>query len=386
MKTYLEAEDIQLVYSGSDYFNVLERMIDESRHSLHLQTYIFETDETGRKIVDALKKAAQRGVAVYMLIDAYGSYPFSKQVTKELNESGVHFRLFSPLSSNESIYFGRRLHHKIIVADKQVALTGGINIANKYSGSDGSTPWLDYAVLTRGMVCEFPHLLCEEFYHKKKVRRLRAWEKNVDKPGMAGTGKLVRFRRNDWIKRKNDIHKSYMEALIGAQSSVTIVASYFLPGRTFRKLLKSAARRGVRIRVILAGKSDISSLRLAESYLYDFYLRYNICIFEWTNSVMHGKAMLVDDNWATIGSYNLNFLSHYISIELNSDVRDPAFIRQFSDHLDNVVTGSCETVEMKTVKRKFNPFSQLLRWMAYNFYRLLMSFMMTGRKYRKRNR
>jgi cardiolipin synthase len=386
MKTYLEAEDIQLVYSGSDYFDVLERLIDESRHSLHLQTYIFETDETGRKVLDALIRAAKRGVDVYLLIDAYGSYPFSKQAAKELSESGIHFRLFSPLNSNESVYFGRRLHHKIIVADKRVALTGGINIANKYRGSDGVAPWLDYAVLTRGAVCEFLHLLCEEFYHKKKVKQLRAWEKNREQPKHKGTGKLVRFRRNDWIKRKNDIHKSYMEALISAQSSITIVASYFLPGRTFRKLLREAAQRGVEIRVVLAGKSDINSVRLAESYLYDFYLRYNICIFEWTNSVMHGKAMVVDDRWATIGSYNLNFLSHYISIELNTDVADAAFAGHFSEHLRQVVTGSCTAVELKTKRRQFSFFSQLIRWMAYNFYRLMMSFLMVGRKYRKRNR
>src|SRR5690606_17689394 len=122
-----------LVYSGSNYFEVVDRIIDESRETLHLQTYIFECDETGKKVLAALKRAAGRGVQVFLMVDAYASFPFPSAEARSLREAGVNFRTFSPLLSRESIYIARRMHHKIVVADKRVGLIGGINIANKYN-------------------------------------------------------------------------------------------------------------------------------------------------------------------------------------------------------------------------------------------------------------
>src|SRR4051812_30218018 len=144
MRNYCEAEDIKLVYSGKNFFEVLHEVISNSREYLHLQTYIFETDETGFKVMDSLKAAAARGVRVYMLVDAYASFPFPASIANDLRAAGVHFRLFSPLLSSESIFIGRRLHHKIVVADRQTGLIGGINIADKYNVNVEDNPWLDY--------------------------------------------------------------------------------------------------------------------------------------------------------------------------------------------------------------------------------------------------
>src|SRR5687768_336620 len=108
MKKYAEAEEISLVHSGSDYFNVMESIIDESREVLHLQTYIFGTDVTGFRVMDALKRAAARNVRVFLMVDAYASFPFPKEIADDLQAAGVRFRLFSPLLSSESIFIGRR--------------------------------------------------------------------------------------------------------------------------------------------------------------------------------------------------------------------------------------------------------------------------------------
>jgi cardiolipin synthase len=382
MKQYLKADKISLVYSGNNYFELLEDMIDQAKEIVHIQTYIFETDATGLRIVEAIKRASARGVTVYVLIDAFGSLSFSKEIEMELKDSGVNFRRFAPLFSSESIYFGRRLHHKIIVCDKTIALTGGINIADKYNETQKEKPWLDYAVLTKGDVCQYLHLLCEQHYKKVKPGILRNWEKNTQQK-LSEPAALIRFRRNDWIKRKNEIHKSYVEELIKAKTCVTIVASYFLPGLAFRKLLAEASRRGVKINILLAGKSDVGTVRLAESYLYDFYLRNKIDLYEWTNSVMHGKAMIVDNRWATVGSYNLNFLSHYISIELNTDVIDASFVGEFSEHLHHITNNFCRKVDLETPFKKKQWFTQLKMWLAYNFFRTLMN--LTVARKRKRN-
>jgi len=383
MKKYLEAEDIQLVFSGRNYFEILEQIIDNSKEVLHLQTYIFATDETGLKVINSLKKAAARGVNVFVLSDAYGSFPFKKEAIKDLEQSGIRFRLYSPLFSSESIFFGRRLHHKIVVADKRVALIGGINVADKYNFINEEEAWLDYAVYIKGTVCEYPDLLCEAVF-KRKRRRLFSWENKIHRDLATGSGKLIRFRRNDFIKQKNEIHRSYMEGITKAENSITIVASYFLPGYHFRRLLRLAAARGVKTRIILAGKSDVLSVNLAQHYLYEFYLTNNIELFEWQNSILHGKAMLVDHTWVTIGSYNLNFLSHYISIELNVDIIDRHFIHDFSSHIETILQDCCTKVDLDKVRRNTHFFDKLKTKLAYVFHRTIMNIVMMGRTRKKR--
>ncbi len=374
MESYLPAENVKLVLSGKDYFDTLKNIINESKQTLHLQTYIFETDETGLQVIESLKKASARGVQIFVMADAFGSHPFSKKIIEEMTIAGIHFRLFSPLFSSESIFFMRRLHHKIVVADRSVALTGGINIANKYNQTEEESTWLDYAVLVKGAVCEYLHLLCEQFYNRQNSLAINKWLKQLS--FQQGT---IRYRRNDLIKNKNEIHKSYIESIKNAKNSITLIGSYFLPGKTFRKLLRQAAARGVKVTIILSLKSDTNSVRLAESYLYDFYLKNNISIYEWKRSVMHGKAMLVDSKWATVGSYNINYLSHYISIELNADIKDPAFINELKQHLNSICEKDCIKVNSSSlIKRSW--FSRLKIKLAYNFHSLLMNILLLQKK------
>ena len=383
MKAYQEAEEIKLVYSGSNFFDVLERLIDECREVLHFQTYIFNCDETGMRVIAALLRARQRNVQVFLMVDAYGSLPFPSDIADELRAAGIHFRIFSPLFTSENLYIGRRLHHKIVVADKHTGLIGGINIADKYNTTVDAEAWLDYAVLCRGNVCEYLHILCNQFYLKRGPKPLRKWE--MSQPvSVQGDSKKIRFRRNDFLKRQNEIHQSYIARIAESERSIIMVASYFLPGKNFRRLMSDAAKRGVDITIIMAGRSDSSTLRLAESFLYDFYLRYNIRLFEWSNSVMHGKAMVVDDQWATIGSYNLNFLSHYMSIELNADILDPGFVTSFSGHLRHITQTCCKQIEIKKGHWNAGVLRQFMMWLAYNFLRLLSGIALSGKKYRNR--
>jgi len=380
MKKYLEAESIELVHSGNNYFDLLEKIIDQSKEVLHLQTYIFDTDKTGLKIIEALKRARLRKVIVYVLIDAFGSFSFSKDVIKEIRDLGINFRFFSPLFSLESGYFGRRLHYKVVVADRNIALTGGINIADKYNDSANEAPWLDYAVYVNGKGCEYLHLFCERMYKKLKPDTLKLWESQLHSVNGSEISNKIRFRINDWIKQKNEIQKSYVDEIAKAKTSITIVASYFLPGRTFQKLLADASCRGVEIKIILTGKSDVSSAKEAENYLYDFYLRNKISLFEWSNSVMHAKVMIIDNKWVTIGSYNLNFLSHYISIELNTDISDAEFAQNFTKHLDDIITSGCTYIEIEKAYRKKGWLGQFKMWSYYTFFRLLMSATVSRKK------
>jgi cardiolipin synthase len=371
MKGYVEAEEVTLVHSGSDYFSILEKIIDEARTSIQFQTYIFDADATGTRIINALKRAAARGVEIYLMIDAFGSVGFSNADIRELNKGNFHFRKFSRLFSSESIFFGRRLHWKIVVADKQVALTGGINIADKYNDTSKENAWLDYAVVIKGRCCDYLHLLCEASYKKRSLRILNTWQRinylSRD------TKVQVGFRINDWIKQKNEIYWGSLSAIHNAKQKITVVSSYFLPGFTFRRALAKASARGVKVTIILTGRSDVNTVRSAEIYLYAFYFKHKFNVYEWSNSVMHGKAMAVDDQWATVGSYNINFLSHFISVELNTEIQNKDFTIGLNAHLNEVIEKGCKKIEFQNIRNRSNVYFRFKIWLAYNFYRLLMN-------------
>ncbi len=385
MKKYIAAENVQLVQSGDNYFNLLEEIINQSKITLHLQMYIFETDTTGLRIVNALKQAAARNVSVFILLDAFGSYSFSREIVQELLLCGIRFRFFSPLFSFESGYFGRRLHYKLIVADKKTSLTGGINIADKYNINSSEAPWLDYALLIKGKVCEYLHFFCEEMYQRKRSDALQLLERNLLPPDAQKEKVKIRFRVNDWLKRKNEIQKSYLESISNARKSITIISSYFLPNRILRQQLTKASSRGVEIKILLTKKSDVWSAKLAENYLYDFYLRNKIRLYEWNNSILHAKVMIVDDNWVTIGSYNLNFLSHYISIELNTDVSNITFANKLTKHVEQIITDDKVCNEINKNEKKNNRMVQLKMWLFYTFYFLLMNIIVSKKRQRKLN-
>ncbi|MBL7776296.1 MAG: hypothetical protein JNK89_09865, partial [Saprospiraceae bacterium] len=307
MHAYQTAECIELVHSGTDFFDRLLRMIAEARHSVQLQTYIFDGDATGQLVVRALEAAARRGVRVRVLVDGFGSKNFPPALARSLREAGVEFRFFKHLISFWNWRFGRTLHHKVAVVDAEQAMVGGINIADKYRGSDLEAAWLDFAVYFRGGPCAGLAQLCDDTFDRQywRSRGQRRHGRMALLPEGERAG-WMRFRLNDWMRRKTEVYQSYVRGISAARQSLTITASYFLPGRSVRSRLKAAVRRGVEVRVLLTGPSDVGLSRLAEQFLSHWMLRRGIRVFVWEKSVMHGKAMLVDRQWSSLGSYNIN--------------------------------------------------------------------------------
>lgn len=374
MKEYTSAESVKLVLSGNDYFDRLSAVISCARETLHIQTYIFEQDSIGITIKEELIAASGRGVKIFLLADAFGSKGLSKEFISEIKSAGINFRFFSPIFSSEGIFLGRRLHHKIVVADKKIALIGGINIADKYRGTISNPPWLDLAALICGDCCEYLHNVCEGIYHKKITL-----EDAIVSPEKKNHP-LVRFRRNDWVRGKNEIHKSYIEAISGSHKSITILASYFLPGIKFRKLLKKATARGISVKIIVSGPSDVPFVRLAEKYLYSYFLNAGAEIFEWKESVMHGKLMIADKSWVTIGSYNVNYLSHYRSVEMNVDVKDTEFSKEIALWLECLINNHCAQVTSDQIRRSQGTFHKLKSRFAYYFLQGIMSIILPIRR------
>ena len=350
-----------LVHSGEDYFSRLEHIILESKSEIHIQTYIFEYDAIGKRIIAALKIAALRNVKIYILLDGFGSFSFPKQVLNDLKQNGINIRFFSPLFSANSFYLGRRLHHKVIVSDSKTVLIGGINIADKYHGTTKTPAWLDYAVQIQDEKMGIPLAkLCMNIYYKKR----RVSRKKIASVINYNGETAFRVLQNDWLKRKNEIYKAYLKSIGEANKEIVIVGSYFLPGRKLIATLNNASRNKVKIKLILSGISDLPMARRASCHLYSKLLRYNIELYEWKSSILHGKTAVVDNIWTTIGSFNLNNLSSFGSIEMNVEIDSVEFSNNYLLHLNKIME-QCERISSGSLELRDGIPTKLLNWVCY---------------------
>jgi len=185
----------------------------------------------------------------------------------------------------------------------------------------------------------------------------------------------LKVLQNNWYRNKIEILKSYRSALKHAQSRMIIMSGYFLPGRNERKLLRNASRRGVDIKIVLSAESDAPVFTRATHFLYDFILRNNIKIFEYLPSNLHAKVATVDGNWCTIGSYNLNHLSDYGSIEMNVDILNAQFSEQFEELLKGIIKNYCRQVTFEEYVHRKTWINQLFGWFSYQMIRTLMRIM-----------
>jgi cardiolipin synthase A/B len=365
---------VELVRGGAPYFELIDKLIANAKHSIHLQTYIFEDDQTGKTVADALIEAAKRDVDVYLLVDGFASQNLSNDLIGSLTSSGVNFRFFEPVFRSSNFYFGRRLHSKVLVTDASCAVVGGVNITNRYNDMPGKAAWLDFALFVEGPAAIDAYKICVGIWRGKKKRNITVEDLPVEQgtihPAQSG---WVRVRRNDWVNNRLQISNSYLEMFRTAVSHITILSSYALPGNIFRRNLEKALKRGVKIRMIISGQSDVLLVKQAEKYWYTWLFRNNIEIFEYTKNVLHGKLAICDGEWMTIGSYNVNDLSAYVSVELNFDVQDPDFVASTERILQKIIDNDCVKIRPDNFIHTSNIFKKLGRWVAYVIIRLAFS-------------
>jgi cardiolipin synthase len=368
---YTLRNKVKFVRGGKEYFDQLLKMIREAKDTIHLQTYIYDDDETGKQVTDALKDAVKRGVMVYLIADGYASQIMSKRFIGRMKEAGIHFRFFEPLFKSKYFYFGRRLHHKVVVVDSLCTMVGGVNIANRYNDMPGRSAWLDFALFAEGEIALELCVLCWKTWNGfPQNMDLTPCEMNP--PNYSGIPEqaMIRMRRNDWVRQKNQVSETYLEIFSKAQSRILILCSYFLPGREICRQLAKAIERGVKIRIVVAGSSDVGIAKNAERYMYDWLLRNHVELYEYNRNILHGKIAVCDDVWMTVGSFNVNNISAYASIELNLDVYSPSFAKEVRDMLEKIVNEDCIPVTIERHRQTTNIFNQFLRWLSYQIIRL----------------
>lgn len=373
---YTSKNRISLVNSGEDFFSLLLSLIAKAKQNIHFQVYIFENDETGQKVAEALKEAAKKGVSVYLHVDGYASQKLNGSFRQELEEAGIHFKFFEPLLKSRHFYFGRRLHQKVFVFDGIYSLVGGLNIGDRYNDMPDEKAWYDAILYTEGEASYQLYLICNRMWRKRKKIKDNINKEDVEEFCNAivkEERQSVRVRQNDWVKRKSEVWNTYRMLFAQANETITVMSSYFLPGRTYRKLLSRAAARGVKIKVILAGKSDIMLSKNAERYLYDWLLKKNIRIYEYQKTVLHAKMSVADEHFVTIGSYNVNNISAYASLELNLDIKSPAFGMYVQEVLDDIIAKDCREITRENYISSTNFFRRTWQKTSY----LLVNWMTT---------
>lgn len=372
---YKSGHSVKLLGSGKSYFTACEEAIDNAKRFIHFQTYIVDNDLTGQKFMHALKRAAERGVRVYFLLDGYGGSSFPGYLEEEIEKAGILFRRFSPGLITRDFQLSLRLHHKVLLVDGEHAIIGGMNVANRYHGRHGMKEWLDFAVSVKGPECVHVLFILKNLWNKAFLKKKERSREMIHNPVYHEDNVRIKVLQNNWYRNKIEILKSYRSALKHSKERMIIMASYFLPGRNERKLLRNASRRGVDITIVLSAESDAPMFKRATNFLYRFILRNNIKIYEYLPSNLHAKVATVDGNWCTIGSYNLNHLSDYGSIEMNVDILDKNFAGEFELLLNKLIKNDCREVTFENYIHRKIWINRLSDWFSYQMIRSLLRIM-----------
>ncbi len=378
---------VALLQGGDMLFPRMLQAIRAARHEVWLATYIFHDDPAAQAVAEALIAAAARGVAVRVVVDGFGSIKSLPAVRARFAGSAVQLEVFRPLDRWWAwLQPGqlRRLHQKLCVCDGAiddtggdaglVAFVGGINlIDDRHDLNHGWTeqPRLDFAIELQGplavqarataramwarahlarhwrsefaMAAASGHPVGETVALLQRMRGTAALERaqGADDPRPVRAAFLVR----DNLRQRRAIERSYVEAIRQARESVDIAVPYFYPGHRFRRALRQAARRGVRVRLLLQGKVDYRIAALAAQAVYDELRGHGVRIYEYTPAFLHAKVARVDDDWATVGSSNIDPLSLLLNLEANVVVRDAGFAGELAARFEQAFAVSTEVAE-----------------------------------------
>jgi len=373
----IPGNQISLLQNGEAYFPAIEAALDRAIDEIYLEAYIFKNDATGRRIAEALKQAAIRGVKTHLLIDGYGSIDLPETIIDGLEAAGVMVLKFRPKTSPWTLRRRRlrRLHRKIVVVDRKIAFVGGINIVDDTGMAGQTSPRYDYAVSVQGPLVKDIHESARHVWSRVAWRRMRNyWNRDV-----GGRSSLIEprgrmrsaFLVRDNIRHRRDIENAYLHEIEQAQFEIIVANAYFFPGLNFRHALLDAAGRGVRVVLLLQGKMDHPLLQYASHALYGSFLDAGIEIHQYRRSIMHAKVAVIDEHWATVGSSNLDPFSLLLSLEANVVVDDESFAKELKHSLNRAIDSQSRRIVKKNWRTK-SFWLRLTTWLSYGLVRFMI--------------
>ncbi|MDO8347372.1 MAG: cardiolipin synthase ClsB [Rugosibacter sp.] len=372
-----------LLVSGMAYFPALIAAIDAAVHEIHLETYIFADDATGRSVATALARAAQRSVTVRLLVDGFGAREFAAGTGQALAAGGVELLVYRPELTRWKLrrHRLRRMHRKLAVIDGRIAFVGGINIIDDFDGGASPAPRFDYAVRIEGPLVAEIHAAMRHLWRLVRWarfgRRTPAWTPEPSLPcGTTWAAFLIR----DNLGHRHDIENAYLAALAAARKEILIANAFFIPGRRFREALLAAALRGVTIDLVFQGHAEYRLIHYATQTLYSDFLAAGIRIHEYRPAFLHAKVAVIDDQWATVGSSNIDPFSLLLAREANAFIRDAAFAAALRQSLHQAIADDCDTFQPGAPPH--HPWwARVRNRLAYALVRLALSLSGYGMRY-----
>ncbi len=374
---WIEGNDVRLLENGEQFFPRVFACIASAHREVLVETFILFEDAVGVQLHQALAAAARRGVQVDITVDGFGSCDLSAHFMSTLAEAGVRMHVFDPGKRllGRRVNMLRRMHRKIVVVDGEVAFVGGINYSADHLSNYGPQAKQDYALVIRGpLVAEIHRFAHASLAQGQRYQRVRQWWRrrkqlrstpaSLPPAGSAAAMLVVR----DNTEHRSDIERHYRIAIRAARQRVVIANAYFFPGYRFMRELRRAARRGVDVRLILQGQPDMAIVKTAATMLYHQLLGAGVRIYEYTRRPLHGKVALMDDEWATVGSSNLDPLSLALNLEANVIIRDRLFNQTLYQRLDKLLQHDCRRIDYEALG-ELRGWGMVRSFLAYHFTR-----------------
>ena len=404
MPTLQSGHQLQLLQGAQAYFPALIEAIDRSVHEVRLETYIFNAERSGSEVAAALERAAGRGVAVYLVMDGAGTPALAAPWAERFSRAGVAWHIFSPMGQLGLLLPSqwRRLHRKLCVVDGLVAFCGGANVLDDfYDPNHGAltVARLDFTVRVTGPLVQEVHAVLTQFWWRlQAASTARAHDLHASwqalhqavasvrqsqlagppQPADAAPGARAGLVLRDNLRHRAHIERAYRKAIGEATSEIIIANAYFLPGRKVRQGLIHAARRGVRVRLLLQGRYEYFMQYHAARPVYGRLLAEGVEIHEYGVSFLHAKVAVIDNRWATVGSSNLDPLSLLLAREANLVVEDAVFARQLRTELEAAMArGGVRVDPLAYANRPWR--QRLLDRIAFGLMRLAL--LLTGKRY-----
>lgn len=353
---------VRVLFDGDEVFEGMWAAIAGARSEVLLATYILEPDRVGQRTLEELQRAAERGCRVLLVVDAFGSHRLGETHLAELRALGATVVSFNPIVRwRKPLSRLVRYHKKILVCDRQSAFCGGMNVAEEYAGErHGNGLFRDTQLFVDGPAARDLALLIEG--EAPDVRAV------VPPPAAARAGALVQILESNVRRHRRAIQKALRVTLGRSLRRCFLTSPYFVPPGRLTRALEHAARRGVDVRVLTAGRSDVPLVRLASPHLYGRLLRAGVRIFELESRMLHAKTVTVDGVYASVGSFNLDYWSDRRNVEVTVGVLDSNVAHALDEQFLRDMDGARE-VELVSWSRR-SALRRLLGWLAYQILRL----------------
>ena len=328
--------DVELLWRGRESFKKILDTIINARKVICLQFYIFRNDATGLDLSELLKQKAREGVHVYILYDHFGSWETPRKFWKEMSEAGISIRASRPFKWTTPFHYVHRDHRKLIVVDLREAFTGGLNIANEYMGFHLRTKgigWRDTGIMVKGPMVKILFDTFKKSWYTWGGEEIECGDANVSEDIEAlsvqssdndrGIPAIPVFVHSSKGRRR--MRRLLYYSINHSQESVTLTTAYFIPSRRMVETLENAVGRGVRVRLLVPGMTDVPAAFYAGRAFFARLLKAGVEIYAYMGEILHAKTYSFDKCWTIIGSTNLDFQSLRCNDEGNVGILDSDF-------------------------------------------------------------